>query len=226
MYKYTLSNNHYIVEIEGNKYLLDTGSPVSFSLKPSLRNVVINGRVFPLDPKPMNLSISSTRELVGMDVDGFIGMNIIRQTSLTVYKDGRLSFGVEDEEGTPLELLADDFGLLKLKFSCNDVVGAFLLDTGAKYGYGSKQLFLNNKEEKLFEHIYDYNPFIGHFDSDAYCFNFNFGPIQQVYEVGDSDDVRELMRLSSVKASAVGNITPLFKEVCVVDIDNGRLIVR
>ena len=92
MYNYTLSNNHYIINIEGNNYLLDTGSPVSFSLKQGLNSVVINQRRCSLPYNVMNLDIEATRELVGMDIDGFIGMDIIRQTSLTIYKDGRIEF--------------------------------------------------------------------------------------------------------------------------------------
>lgn len=225
MYNYKLSNNHYIINIDGNNYLLDTGSPQSFSLKPSLTSVVINGMRFSLGPKPIGLSLSLTKSLVGMEVDGFIGMDIIRQTSLTIYKDGIIEFSAISEKGTKLDLLKGTiFGGLRVKMSCNGVVGAYFIDTGAKYGYANEYIFKNNKTIKPFDHVYDYNPRIGSFDSDIYRFKVDFGPIQKEIELGDSEPVRN--DLEMMKSSIVGNITPLFDEVCVIDTQNYVLTIR
>ena len=225
MYKYKLSNNHYIIDIEGRNYLLDTGSPKSFTLKHDLTSVVIDGRRFPLYPKPLGLSVPLTTSLVGMEVDGFIGMDIVRETSLTIYKDGRIDFSVNNEEGTKLDLLKGTvFGGLRVKMSCNGVVNSYFIDTGARYGYGDKYIFDNNKTVKPCGHVYDYNPRIGSFDSDIYRFKVDFGPIQKEIELGDSEPVRDDLHM--MKSSIVGNITPLFDEVCVIDTQNDVLTIR
>ena len=215
MYNYTLSNNHYIINIEGNNYLLDTGSPVSFSLKPGLNSVIINQRRYSLPYNVMNLDIEATRELVGMDVDGFIGMDIIRQTSLTIYKDGRIEFRALPEQGNRLEMLADPYGLIKLKVSSNDYVSAYLVDTGARYAYGREYLFGGSQP---FGHIKDYNPRLGHFESDIYHIPVDFGPIQKTLDIADSVEVRGDLRATG--SLIVGNITDLFDEVCVIDMHN------
>lgn len=215
MYNYTLSNNHYIINIEGNNYLLDTGSPVSFSLKPGLNSVVINQRRYSLPYNVMNLDIEATRELVGMDVDGFIGMDIIRQTSLTIYKDGRIEFRALPEQGNRLEMLADSYGLIKLKVSSNDYVSAYLVDTGARYAYGREYLFGGKQP---FDHIKDYNPRLGHFESDIYHIPVDFGPIQKTLDIADSVEVRGDLRATG--SLIVGNITDLFNEVCVINMQN------
>ena len=224
MYNYTLQNNHYIVEIEGSKYLLDTGSPWSFFLKPELRSVVINGQYHQLPYNMMGLDIRATHELVGADIDGFIGMDIIKETSLTFYKNGEMCFGAVNEEGTCLELLNNNYGLIKLNMSCNGVDGALLVDTGARYGYGSEAIFNNNQNIKPFGRIRDYNPRIGHFESDIYRFTANFGPIHKQLELGNSVEVRRDLRATG--CSAVANITSLFDEVCVIDFQRNRMIVR
>lgn len=215
MYNYTLSNNHCIINIEGSNYLLDTGSPVSFSLKPGLNSVIINQRRYSLPYNVMNLNIEDTRELVGMDVDGFIGMDIVRQASLTIYKDGRIEFRALPEQGNRLEMLADPYGLIKLKISCNDYVSAYLVDTGAKYAYGREYLFSGGKP---FGHIKDYSPRFGHFESDIYHIYVDFGPIKKTLDIGDSVEVRD--DLKATGSLIVGNITDLFNEVCVIDMQN------
>ena len=148
-------------------------------------------------------------------VDGFIGMDIIRQTSLTIYKDGRIEFRALPEQGHRLEMLADPCGLIKLKISCNDYVSAYLVDTGAKYAYGREYLFSGGKP---FGHIKDYNPRLGHFESDIYHIYVDFGPIQKTLDIGDSVEVRD--DLKATMSLIVGNITDLFNEICVIDMQN------
>ena len=221
MYNYTLSNNHYIINIEGKNYLLDTGSPVSFSLKPGLNSVTINQKRYPLGYNVMGLSIAATRGLVGMDVDGFIGMDIIRETSITIYKDGRIEFNARSEQGHTLNMLADDYGLIKLKALCDNYVFAYLVDTGARYGYGAEVLFRNKKS---YGHIRDYNPRLGHFESDIYHLYVDFGPFQKTLDIADSVNVRN--DLNATYSSIIGNITDLFGEVCVIDMQNRTVTVR
>ena len=221
MYKYKLSNNHYIIEIEGNNYLLDTGSPVSFSLNKDINSVEINGMKYFLPYNLMGLDINATRELVGMDVDGFIGMDIVRQTSLTIYKDGRIEFKALPEQGHKLEMLMDLLGLIKLKVTSNDFVSAYLVDTGARYAYGIEGIF---RGKKPFGHINDYNPRLGHFNSDIYHVSVNFGPIQKTIDAADSSLVRN--DLAMTMSLIIGNITDLFDEVCVINMQNRTVTIR
>ena len=220
MYNYKLSNNHYIINIEGNNYLLDTGSPVSFSLKPGLNSVTINERRYPLGYNVMGLDIAATRDLVGMDVDGFIGMDIVRQTSLTIYKDGRIEFRVLPEEGYRLNMLMS-FGLIKIQATCNNLVAPYLVDTGARYAYGIEGLFRGNQP---FGHIKDYNPRLGHFDSDIYHLSVDFGPIQKTIDIANSSLVRNDLAMTA--SLIVGNITDLFDEVCVIDMSHRVVTLR
>ena len=223
MYNYTLSNNHYIINIEGNNYLLDTGSPVSFSLKQSLRSVEINGRRYFLPLNIMGLSIPATRALVGMDIDGFIGMDIIRETSITIYKDGRVEFQALPEQGHKLNMLPGSYGLIKLQVTSNNLTAPYLVDTGARYAYGVEGLF-KDSDNKPFDHVNDYNPRLGYFDSDIYHISVDFGPFQKTVDIADSKAVRGDLAMTS--SLIVGNITDLFDEACVVDMQNQVLIVR
>ena len=169
----------------------------------------------------MGLDIDATRELVGMDVDGFIGMDINRQTSLTIYKDGRIEFKALPEQGYELDMLAGSMGLIKLKVQSNDYVSTYLVDTGARYAYGVEGLFRGSKP---FGHVRDYNPRLGHFKSDIYHVDVNFGPIKKTLDIADSVAVRN--DLAMTMSLIIGNITDLFDEVCVIDMQNRRIILR
>ena len=223
MYNYTLSNNHYIINIEGKDYLLDTGSPVSFSLKRDLRSVEINGKRYQLEYNVMGLDIDATRELVGMDVDGFIGMDIIRETSITIYKDGRVEFQALQEQGHALDMLPGSYGLIKLQVTSNNLSAPYLVDTGARYAYGVEGLF-KDSDNKPFGHINDYNPRLGYFDSDIYHISVDFGPFQKTVGIADSKAVRGDLAMTS--SLIVGNVTDLFDEVCVIDMQNKVLTMR
>lgn len=88
MYSYELINNHYVVEIDDQKFLIDTGSPFSFWVSRPIKEITIDGNKYPLQNRPLNFNIDETNNLVGVIVDGFIGMDIISKTSLTIYFGG------------------------------------------------------------------------------------------------------------------------------------------
>ena len=73
MYKYDLINSHYLVLIDGRRYLVDTGSESSFSLDDSLKSVTIDGVSYHLQPNRLSVQQKrETFEMVGTTFDGFI----------------------------------------------------------------------------------------------------------------------------------------------------------
>ena len=130
MYKYKLMNNHYVVNIDNRNYLIDTGSPFSFYIH-TPHNVVIDGRVFPFTRSFPNQSIEPTIELVGLDIDGFIGMDIISKTSLTIYKNGNILFGVDNINGTEVPIYMSLLPVIEYS-DFNNQKGLVIIDTGAK----------------------------------------------------------------------------------------------
>ena len=92
MYYYKLINNHYIVDIDGQHFLIDTGCQFSFWVSTPMNEITINGDKYPLQNKPTNFDVNESNNLVGVQADGFIGMDIISKTSLTIF-GGCIDFG-------------------------------------------------------------------------------------------------------------------------------------
>ena len=71
MYHYEIINNHIVVNIDGQKYLIDTGSPISFHINPSIRSLTIDGISYPLQAKPAMFNVPLAFECIGNEIDGF-----------------------------------------------------------------------------------------------------------------------------------------------------------
>lgn len=219
-FNYQILNNHIIINISNKQFLLDTGSPTSFWTYEPINKIQINKKDYRLTPKPVSVNLREVEKLVGIKVDGFIGLDIIGDTSLTIYKNGEIKFGVDDINGTSTKLFSN--GYLSIQVGSNLIVGKMLLDTGAKYGYGIKSLFYN---QKSFARVNDYNPQLGNLESDIYHLDVVIGGANKVIDVCDNDEV-SFNYLKPTNSILVANITSLFDEVCVIDISNGLFIFK
>ena len=217
MYKFELINNHYIINIEGYRYLLDTGSPDSFRINPDCDEVIIDGVAWSLNRLPHNLDVDKVKKLVGTDVDGFIGLDIVKRTSLTIYKNGLIDFNVNDVDGMVVRLNTHFF--LTLWASNGPITGEYIIDTGAKYGYGDRDIFNGLFP---FNHVKDYNPILGNLESDIYHVTIDIDGLEREVDVCDNDKVMSTLPITFM----IGNITTLFDEACVFDIKNNRLILK
>ena len=163
MHTYELINNHYLVDIDGKRLLVDTGSPTSFWMDSHCQEITIDGVKYTLQGRPSNVDVAETMKLIGTKVDGFIGLDIIRQTSLTIYKNGLIEFRPNEVDGKRIDLNTN--GFLTFRVEAHAMSGAFIIDTGAKYGYGIRGLF---DGLTAFGHVEDYNPILGKLKSDLY----------------------------------------------------------
>ena len=220
MYEYELINNHYIIEIEGKKYLLDTGSPVSFGITEGNNQLIIDGNTYCLRNKPANLSVSETEALVGTSVDGFIGMDIVSQTGLTIYKNGLVKFGVDEVKGG-VEVPMTTKWPLMVSIGCNLMNGKLIIDTGAKYGYGVDGLFHN---QQAYAHVKDYNPSLGRLESDSYHLPITIGGKSKTIDVCNNRIVGAT--LHQMGAIMIGSVSSLYNEVCVLDTHKGKLVLK
>ena len=215
MYEYELINNHYVVHIDGLKYLIDTGSPNSFWVSRAIRKVTIDGVDYHLNEKPANLKVKEAYDTIGTCVDGFIGMDIISKTSLTIYKNGRLEFKALDINGDKMDMTTSWPLIVK------PGAGTMIIDTGAKYAYGASELFTN---EVPYAHVIDYNPDMGVLISDTYHLEIAIGGKSRNIDVCNNVRVAQLLR--NMGASIIGSITSLYDEACVLDTKKGKLILK
>ena len=220
MYNYKLSNNHYVVDIDGEKYLIDTGSPISFWVSRPITSVKIDGNTFFLQGRPSNFDVKATNSLVGVPVDGFIGMDIISKTGLTIHKNGTIEFVAREIDGIEIPM-TKRFPLV-IDIECNSLTGKFIVDTGAKYGYGVGGLF---KGQVSFNRVQDYNPSLGILNSEIYHLDIALGGEKKSIDVCDNGIVAS-SHLVMLSAIMIGNVSSLFEETCVLDTIKGKIVLK
>lgn len=227
MYNYKLLNNHYVVEIDGNKYIIDTGSAYSFSFRKNLNEVVIDGRRQELiHPEDINqpFDLQETFTLVGQEVDGLIGYNAFMHTGLTILKDneegGRVEFGALPINGRAVQLdMFMQYHLVPSMFNGRRM--NYCIDTGARYGYCNRNL-VNGLP--AFDKVHDYNPGLGPLDSYNYRLSVDVGG--QTYQTTScfNPDV-ENRYLNKLNILMVGNITDLFSRSCCFDYQKRKVVL-
>ena len=232
MYSYELINNHYIVNIDGKKFLIDTGSPFSFWVSSPIKEITIYDNKYPLQNRPLNFDVDETNNLVGAIVDGFIGMDIISKTSLTIYSGA--PEGIIEFSEVPDWIIN---GLIKMNYKYTEVpmttrwplmvqigsnlmTGKFVIDTGAKYGYGVSGLFY---KQTAFDHVSDYNPSLGHLDSDIFHLEIVIGGQKKTIDVCSNSTVAST--LIHMGALMIGSVSSLYNQVCSLDTKKGKLIL-
>ena len=232
MYSYELVNNHYIVNIDGKKFLIDTGSPFSFWVSSPIKEITIYGNKYPFQNRPLNFDVDETNNLVGVIVDGFIGMDIISKTSLTIYSggpSGSLEFGalpdwilngMKEKSIRFAEVPMTTRWPLMVQVGSNLMTGKFVIDTGAKYGYGVCGLFY---KQTAFDYVSDYNPSLGHLDSDIFHLEIVIGGQKKIIDVCSNSTVAST--LIHMGALMIGSVSSLYNEVCSLDTKKGKLIL-
>lgn len=220
MEKYDLEiiNNHLIVKIGNDKYLIDTGSPDSFMMSTYPGSVIINGESKKLRAK--NFDDKAAEEcfnLVGKRFIGFIGLDIIRETSLTIFlNEKKVAFGVDNVSGETIPFLMSGYPIIESS------LGHYYIDTGAMYPYGVKRLFTDLITNKK---VHDFNPFLDHLNSEMYGLNITIGRRSRNIGVCENSKV-ETNVLNPLGCSVIGNIIDYIDDTCVFDMKRQILIIK
>ena len=227
MYQYEISHGYVIIQIAGKRYLLDTGSPISFWIANPQASLAIDGIEYPLHPTPANYDVKQAEKTIGAKVDGFVGLDIIKKTSLTIYKNAqRVAFEACAEEGEEIPL-GETRGFLSVQGSCLEHRGTILLDTGAPNAYGEERLFKGNRYIRSrwpYGSVEEYSPSFGNLRSDYHYFESRIG--KKEVEISICKNYRVMDVLQSMQVMMIASIMPYFEEVCVIDIAKSKLVLR
>lgn len=182
--KFELINDLVVVDIEGKKYLVDTGSAISFSLGNDL-TLMLGGKNYLLRENPLVNAFKKTlsRVLPNVQIDGIIGTDIIVKTNLSInFLQGEIYFDLVD---FPYDIeqyvlpLTYKFYHFFVKFPCDYGDINVIVDSGSTVWYiKSKYLNLNNPLGEF----KDYSPEIG--EINGLYFPFYDGIHQESVSVG------------------------------------------
>lgn len=161
MYNYKFENGHCIVEINGNKWMIDTGAP-SISFKNNINNVNINGNNHKLIVDFRYKAVVD--KVVGVSVDGIIGSDILSKTSFSLDIDGNFCFGLDNistDNYVNIEIksinpIVKNNALIG-KINIDDTMIETLFDTGAHINYISPKLVKSSQFQNQDYDLRDYD---------------------------------------------------------------------
>ena len=227
VYNYNLYNNHIVTTIDNKNYLIDSGSFNSFWTYSPIKEVIINDKPYQLSNKPKLLDLEEMERLVGAKIDGFIGMDILSKTSLTIRKhtqtSGELIFSAEEGHGDGVSI--NKFYLPSIQVECSNYSGRIVIDTGARYAY------ILNKElvdgQKPSSGIEDYNPLLGRLSSGMYRLNVGIGNKSRELDVCFNKKIYRAFGSDKGENEPIliTGIMSLFDNVCVIDLQKRMLIL-
>lgn len=165
----TTSNGHFIVTVDNKNFILDTGSPVSYSFTDKPTFVLFGDKHLTFLPFPIKGSAKEIEYLVHMPIDGIIGLSTMKELKrMEISKEkGYVKFGgdsVSDSAGYSIPF-EENNGVLTIGIKVNGKDTRVILDSGARIDYMDPSLL---DTSNAISHESDYNPILGHFEVDGY----------------------------------------------------------
>lgn len=166
----SLSEGHLFVELPEGPFLVDTGSPFSFSTP---RSATVGSRRHEL-PAEFNVGVPVGRAEIARFIKGtfagLLGMDVLGQYHLAFDLPGASLHFASTSDGLPFEggpaasriELRDPFGAPAIITN----FGLTIFDTGAQYGYVLDARLCSNDEPAA--DIVDYNPVLGEIHSPSW----------------------------------------------------------
>jgi len=165
-FKLEYRNSHLFLILNKQKWLLDTGSPVSFSEEDGL---ILCGKGFKLKREAMGLRVKDLSKVVGTQVAGLLGTDVINhfdwlfdipEQKVTI-STGAISRNVFSSKAETISLnLLNGLPLLHSHVENRDIKA--FLDTGAQFSYLEPSLLAHFPREKVAK---DFHPFTGTFST-------------------------------------------------------------
>ena len=167
-----LYDGHLIFTNDGQKVLVDTGSPVTIGRS---NHFVFMDQEHNCTTALMGKDINAISEMMDYDIDVLMGMDVIgKYKMLADYKSKKVTFSSEDIPFEPIctAPITQEMGVVcvYLRVKGNDV--KFALDTGARISYIAEAYTLG---ETQIEEREDFNPAIGQFTTPIYAMEASIG---------------------------------------------------
>lgn len=147
----------------GQKFILDTGSPSSFCASGQLD---LHFGLINVPKTIMNIDASYLCDNVGIQLDGLLGLDVLKKKSFSIHYNSLLFTiyndinGLKVEEGLKYYEVNDI--IFKLPFVINGNIVNLILDTGAHISYLNPEFV--NVDTGALRRTNDFNPILGNFE--------------------------------------------------------------
>ena len=177
MHKLIAAEGHVFVELDEGRFIVDTGSPLSFGDVPS---ATFAGTQHRLPQSLMGLDVSVLRKLIDGPCNGLLGLNVIGATNLMFdVHAGELHTGPNAWDSIPLPTrtacnVRSVMGMPVLDILIGDRPAVAAWDTGAKYGYIIDESQSGGGIPA--DDIDDFNPILGEMHSRSWIVDVRLAP--------------------------------------------------
>lgn len=171
-YPLLFESNHLFVILDNKKWLVDTGSPVSFGEQDSL---TLNDSSFDLSDAYGNLDTDALSEHIGLEVSGLIGVDILNHFDILFdIPAGSITFTREEVLWQGDTLSIDNFmGIPIIEAIIDDTPQKMFFDTGAQISYWQNIALTSFPS---LGQVTDFYPGFGEFETETYQLALSIGP--------------------------------------------------
>ncbi len=150
------------MKIDGEIFVIDTGSPVSFTFKEN-NTMSLKTLPFELPGNMLGIKKEEIEKLIGTELSGFIGLDLILRNGMTIDKGTGSVMFETDTEGMfysfPVRFRTiHGIGLVDMECEINGKEVKAIFDTGASIGYVYKSLI---GDSECIGEVTDYGPAFG-----------------------------------------------------------------
>lgn len=218
MSKKTIINGYILFECSEGTFMVDTGSPQSFS---GTGSITVCGTSYPVANHLNDIDKSYVSNKVGVSLEGLLGMDILSQYPIVFdYAHDRLSIGERLNGGITLESFSF-MGLVGIVVQVGGRRTKLLLDSGAVTNYISHE---HPEELPAVGEVEDFSPLLNYdtFSTKLYEVPVGVAERQLIIQFGNLPKVLEDAVRQTGARGAIGKD---FLEQCVVGIEKGSVSV-
>ncbi len=170
-YPLLFEKKHLLILLDNEKYLLDTGSPLSFGKSSSL---TLNRQNFNLADTYGTLDTETLSSHIGIKVSGLIGVDVLNHFDILFdLPNGKMSMSEEEmpREGTvvPLKQFMD---IPIIEVMIDGKQQKMFFDTGAQISYWQNEALINFSS---LGKVTDFYPGFGEFKTETYQLELSIG---------------------------------------------------
>lgn len=221
-YSLELVNSHPIATINGNKYLIDTGSPSSF-VRDGI--VTLGACEFKVGESLVTLDAETLSKSVKSPVEGLLGTDILNAFYM-VFDLSEGSMLVSDEElsfaGSVLKIrLFMGIPIISVNV-CEQMIDCFF-DTGAPVSYCQLEAVAKHESIGVYE---DFYPMFGTFQTELYQVEFSIGNEAFALKTGKLPELLAMALMLGSADGIVGNELLLNRKVGYFPVSKQMVIAK
>ena len=198
-FKILNENNHIILNVNGMRVLVDTGSPTSIASAP----FSFMGKEYELPKSIMGIDTSKISSMSGFKIDVLLGNDILSKYEIRIrLAESAFDIGDEVPLGSVSSDMSTELGIPIIPIVINNNPVNAILDTGAHLSYIDPS-FVTGRES--FESKNDFYPTVGRFSVPIYKMPTRIGNYSREIEFGTLPESLQstfgiIARMSNVKA--------------------------